>query len=351
MTDPSPAPIRRRLWRITFLPGWIVLGLTIAIFASGVSLPLRYQFLPLVASVVFLGLPHGAVDHLTPERARGVPVTPHGVVTVGLAYLLLGGAYVVVWFLFPLAAFVAFLALTWVHWGQGELHTLLAIAEVEHLQTPLQRALAVASRGSIPLVVPLVAFPNQYRLVAETLVGLFVTPDLGAFEVAFTPAGRATGAFLVAGLLATSLALGFRRTDDRQEWFLDAGEVALLVSFFAVVPPILAIGLYFCVWHALRHVVRLLTIDSEALAALAAGRTERAFARFARDALPLTVGALALLGGLWVVVPASLGDLADAVGLYLVLIAALTLPHVTIVTWLDRFQGVWTSPEVSSIDS
>ena len=34
--------------------------------------------------------------------------------------------------------------------------------------------------------------------------------------------------------------------------------------------------------------------------------------------------------------------IAIALALYLVLVAALTLPHVVVVSWLDRRQGVWT---------
>jgi hypothetical protein len=41
-------------------------------------------------------------------------------------------------------------------------------------------------------------------------------------------------------------------------------------------------------------------------------------------------------------VPRAPTGTADLVGLYLVLIAVLTLPHVVIVTWLDREQGVWS---------
>ena len=38
--------------------------------------------------------------------------------------------------------------------------------------------------------------------------------------------------------------------------------------------------------------------------------------------------------------PETPAGIADLVALYLVLIAVLTLPHVAIVTWLDRTQDV-----------
>jgi Brp/Blh family beta-carotene 15,15'-monooxygenase len=108
---------------------------------------------------------------------------------------------------------------------------------------------------------------------------------------------------------------------------------------------VLAVGLYFTLWHALRHIARLLLVDPPAVTALVAGDPGRALRRFARDAAPLTVVSLALIGGLALVVPASPAALASTpdglLALYLVGIAVLTLPHVVVVTWMDRVQGVW----------
>jgi hypothetical protein len=55
-----------------------------------------------------------------------------------------------------------------------------------------------------------------------------------------------------------------------------------------------------------------------------------------------TVLALGLVGALWVAVPAPVATLAGGIGLYLVAIAVLTLPHTAVVVVLDREQGVWT---------
>ncbi len=338
--------IRRRLVRLTLLPGWLVVGIATVAFALGLSVPLRYQFVPLVASALVIGLPHGAVDHLSPSRARNQPVTVRSLAAVGLLYAALGGLYAVVWFLAPVAAFAFFILLTWLHWGQGEVHALTAVAGVDHLETRFQRVLTALCRGTLPMLVPLVAFPEQYRLVAETIVGLFGASSLGPASVAFTTAGRATVAVLIATLLVTALGIGRFRATDRRGWALDAGEVGLLVAFFAVVPPILAVGLFFTTWHALRHVGRLLALDPTARTALGRGDTWRALGRFVRDSTPLTVAALALLGGLFLLVPETPLAVPDLAALYLALIAMLTLPHVVVVTDIDIAQDVWTEREV-----
>ncbi|MGM0606201.1 MAG: Brp/Blh family beta-carotene 15,15'-dioxygenase [Halobacteriota archaeon] len=334
--------VERRLRRATIYPGWIALSGTTLLFALGASIPLRYQFLPLAASVLLFGLPHGALDHLTLPRARGRPATVRSLAAIGGLYGLFGGLYAIGWFFAPVAAFAVFILLTWVHWGQGELHALLAIVGVEHLETARKRVLTALARGTLPMLVPLVAFPDQYRLIATTLVGLFGTTDLGRLAVAFTPRGRVVVAAAVVALVSGTLVVGYRRADGRSGWAFDAGETALLVVFFATVPPILAVGLYFTLWHSLRHIGRLLALDPTARTALVDGSYGRAFGRFAHDAAPLTAAAILMFGGLYALVPSTPAGTVDLVGLYLVFIAVLTLPHVAVVFWLDREQCVWT---------
>lgn len=346
MTDRTLAA-RQRLVCLTVVPGWVVLAAATLAFAAGLSLPLAYQFFPLAVSVALFGLPHGAVDHLAPTRVRGRPATSRSLAAVGLLYAVVGGFYTAVWFLAPVPAFAAFILLTWLHWGQGEAHSLAALLDVGHLRTRTQRTLSALSRGTLPMLVPLVAFPDQYRFVAETLVGLFGTGALGRAEVAFTPTGRLTAGGLVVALLTVSLALGYVRAEEHRDWLVDAGEVVLLLAFFATVPPILAVGLFFTCWHALRHIGRLVALDPGARRLLEEGRYARSLYRFARDATPLTALALAFLGAFYWLVPAAPATVPEWVGLYLVLVAALTLPHVLVVTYLDYHQDVWTARPVA----
>ena len=111
--------------------------------------------------------------------------------------------------------------------------------------------------------------------------------------------------------------------------------------------PVLAVGLYFCLWHATRHVARLALLDPKSTGALEAGRVAPALVRFARNAAPLTVAALVLLLGLYLVVP-EVGATPPA--LYLLLVSALTLPHVVVVSFMDVRQGLWRdSRQLSAI--
>ncbi|WP_265109041.1 Brp/Blh family beta-carotene 15,15'-dioxygenase [Halosolutus halophilus] len=335
---------RRRAARLSLGFGLLPIVVAICITAVAGSPPLAYQYVPLALSVVVLGLPHGAVDHLVLPRARGDPVTARSLAFVGLLYLLVGTAYAVVWFLAPAAAFVLFIFVTVVHWGQGDVYALLALVGAEHLEARLGRLLALVVRGGIPMLVPLFAFPAQYAFVAETLVGLFDPDAAAALEPAFTPPVRTAVAIGFGAAIALALLLGFVRSgpDGRGPWLVDLTETIGLVAYFAVVPPILAIGLYFCFWHALRHSLRTMLVDPVAGAALERGGIGTAWRQFARDAAPLTAGGLIVLVGIGISVPRTPASVADVLAVYLVTMAVLTLPHVVVVTLLDREQRIWS---------
>ncbi len=320
----------------------IGLGIALTALASVAGLPPTAQYLPLALSVVIFGLPHGAVDHLVIPRARGEHVTGRSMVAVGLLYLLVGTAYAIVWFLTPVVAFVFFILLTLAHWGQGDIYALRELTGVTYLESTAARVGTLLVRGGLPMLIPLIAFPRQYEAVAGALVGRFDPASAAALEGALTLQLRAAVAIAFGGLIALTLARGFLRSADRGPWLIDTAETLGLVAYFWLVPPILAIGLYFPLWHSLRHILRTLLVDTHARNALERGASAAALGRFAREATPLTLGALIVLAAIWLAVPQAPTTVSDLLGLYLVTIAVLTLPHVVVVTVLDYEQGIWT---------
>jgi Brp/Blh family beta-carotene 15,15'-monooxygenase len=259
---------------------------------------------------------------------------------VAALYLALGGGYLALWFAAPVAAFVLFIGLTWWHWGTGDLWSLTAlVAPGRAVGGPFGRTLVALSRGGLPMLVPLLAFPDEYRAVARSVTGLFA-PDIGADALAWAFGPRFRLAVGVGFLVLVLAALVLERRAGGP-WRADAEETALLAVYFALVPPVLAVGLYFCLWHATRHVARLALLDGASLAALGAGRIGPALGRFARDAAPLTALALLMLAGLALMVPDLAGGSRSLLAVYLVLISALTLPHVVVVGYMDVREGLW----------
>ncbi|WP_281194712.1 Brp/Blh family beta-carotene 15,15'-dioxygenase [Halorubrum sp. F4] len=332
----------------------IAMGALVPLGAVTPLFPVEVGVATFALGTLVVGMAHGAVDHLVPLRAVGVGRTSlrRSVATVSIAYALLGGAVVAAFFVAPLAAFVGFVGLTWIHWGQGDVAALV-LAGVDHLQSPGERALTLFVRGGLPMGVPLVSHPEEYRLVAEWMIGLFAADATGgagttgvtaALDSLFGPSTRLAVGVVMAVATLLSMALGYRRVRagaDRRGWLRDAGETGVLWAWFLLAAPVFAIGVYFAAWHSLRHVGRLTLLDEESARRLAEGDVRGALSRFGRDAAPLTLGGFLVVGGVGLAVPSGVAAPGDVLAVSLVAIAALTLPHVVVVAWLDGKQRMW----------
>jgi Brp/Blh family beta-carotene 15,15'-monooxygenase len=325
--DAVPEVLRRRL----FTPTTAGFGALAAVFAvldlAGATVPFAVQVVPFAASVLLFGLPHGALDHLVPARLDPRISRRRSVATVVVLYALVGGATSAIWLTAPAIGFALFIAITWFHWGQGDLWIDRALHE-----QPASRADAVLTllvRGALPMLVPLIAHPADYAAVLASMVGV-VDPGAatGLGALASLPVRAAAAAALLLVVAAHLLLRRHRGAPVGRA----AAEIAVLAAFFVAVPSVLAVGLYFTFWHAVRHIVRLELLDPAGRAALAAGALRRGFLRFARDAWPVTLCAVALLVGV------ALAFRSAGLGTYLLLIAALTTPHTVVVTWMDRRQ-------------
>jgi len=332
--------VRETLARPALAAGWVGIAVAALPTLAGVELSTPVRYAPLVASVVVFGLPHGAIDYVALPRAVAGRVTGRWLAVVGALYLVLGGAYAAAWFAWPVAAALGFVALTWLHWGQGDVYPLAVLLDADYLGSRARRVATGVVRGGLPMLVPLLGHPEAYREV----VALFAAPfggsvgDLWLFAPdARLALGVAFAALTVGTLAANRLATA---ATPPTAWRIDAAETVGLWAFFLVVPPVFAVGVYFCLWHAIRHVARAVAADGGSRNALAAGDLRGPLVRFAREATPLTVAALVLLGGFWVAVPDPPTTLSGAAALYLAFVAVLTLPHVAVVTWMDRAAGL-----------
>lgn len=334
--------VRRTFIRVFLLPSWGILGIVALVFVAGAEAGTWVQYAPFALSLIFFGLPHGAVDHLVPGRLSGGGSTINSIAAVVALYLVLAVLYLLLWSNSPGVAFVFFIALTWFHWGQGDLYFIEVLRRNIDARPRLLKALTVFVRGGMPMLVPLLAFPEVYRGVAGNIVGLF-RGDADWISWVFDPVFRGAcgvGLFLV---VIASLYWSYRVSQGRERfaWHIEVAEVLILAAYFAIVPPILALGLYFCLWHSPRHIARLMLLDPTSAPALEKGKISVALAAFVRDAAPLTIAALALLVGLYFLVPGRVDGAGGLLAVYLVLISTLTLPHVVIVCFMDRRQGIW----------
>ncbi|MGM0556395.1 MAG: Brp/Blh family beta-carotene 15,15'-dioxygenase [Myxococcota bacterium] len=291
-----------------------------------------WHYVPFAVSLLVFGLPHGAVDHLVMADLAGVEWWSWRGLAAILGYLVLAGLVFALWFVAPVATFVFFIAMTWYHWGQGEVW-FMAAQHRGQPRSPQLRALGLVVRGALPMLLPFIAFPEVYLGVADQLAALFGYDSARALRIFATWQARgALGAVFLA-FAGAYLILAWRRAPNHTAWLVDAGEVSLLTAFFLMVPPILSVGLFFCLWHAPRHLIRLAAELGHADEKRAVDW--RGLAQILTRSIPLTVVSLAVLAGISWWLDVSPSDPGRSLAVYLALIAAVTFPHVLVVTAMD----------------
>lgn len=269
----------------------------------------------MLAAGLLVGVPHGAVDHLVPEWLLGRRL-PWPQAAAGLvAYVVMAASFFGLLRAAPLPSAVVFLVVSAAHFGAGdvEFHALRAGA------APRYRMLAVAAFGLPTVALPIAVHAEQVEPVLMVLaprLAALVTPEVRVLLLAAT---------LLAAVVTGRQALS--AGDTRA-----ARDLAVLVVVFGVAPPLAAFAVYFGFWHASRHVARLLSLDPRNDHDLANGLLGPPLRRFARLAALPTGVSLIVLAGLWW----GAGGAEGLVSAHLGLLAALTMPHVAVVSWLDR---------------
>ncbi|WP_135363985.1 Brp/Blh family beta-carotene 15,15'-dioxygenase [Halosimplex halophilum] len=314
-----------RASRAVFL--WLTVAFAVATYA-GVTLPLAAQAAVYLSLMGTVSLYHGGFEHVANLRGRVESLQARYLA----AYVGLLGAALALFAAAPVAGLVVAVGITVLKAGHGGIAVRRRVRSGDGLGTWRARLVGAAVRGGAVMVVPYLAAPSVFSAVAYAMAGLFASdPAVGWL---FDPVRRAFVGGCYAGLLLGYLA-ATRGTADPSAWRAEAAEVGLLVAFFAVVPPIVAVGVYFPCWYATRQVARM--TDGSPDATLA-----DALRRVLRDGALPWVGALAVLAGLVVWLPEPPTSAVGWVAVYSVFVACVAVPHVVVGSWLDRTRGIWS---------
>jgi len=306
----------------------LIAGLLAFAWTSGGQL---WIYAPLAIGLTLFALPHGALDHLVvKERLRELGVDAPWTVII-VTYLLLAVAFGALWLLSPAIGLIAFLGMTVYHWGKGDqwIH--------QRIGGALERNgfAMVLAFGGIPIGFPFLFQPTATRSVIADCLGLF---GAASISVDLT---MASGVLI--GLAAVCVVLiacaGALTRSPRMQLFSRRRlpEALVLATVFAALHPLLSIGLYFCFWHGLRHLARLIHTPPFA-ARLGSKSLSHGLLVLSWKALPLTLATLIFLGGLAAAQPAESLSAGRLVGLYLVVLSMVTFPHAIVVEMIDGWK-------------
>ena len=317
------------------LIGWFLLAQW-----ANVSLDMRTQAGIYLFGMVALNLPYGGYEHMSNLRSRGLPF---GARYIGL-YLLMVAGFIALFFVAPVVGLATAIAVAVAKGGHGGLRVLDTLVGTDHLRTKPQRALAAFVRGGTVMIVPIYFWPGDFAAFSTFMVDIFQPGAFAAVAPHFsTTRPLLGGVFAVA--VAVHVTLGFLRRDGLSTWLVDAGETALLIAYFAVVPVVVAVGLYFPLWYSMRQSARVEAIKSDRPApdpestpsphAVIIAFIGGTIATFGLAALLATLAPNPLSGG-------SL--LVSGVAFFSIFISIIALPHVVVGDWLDTDRGIWYTP-------
>lgn len=315
-----------------------------AVALAGISVPIEAQMVVYLVGMIALNLPHGGYEHFENLRRRRPSFRWRYVA----AYLGGIAGFVGLFLIAPVAGLGLALVVAMAKGGIGGVRVLEATVGVPHLQTRPQRALAAAVRGGAVMLVPMVFHSDTFYAFSTLMVGLV---DAGALTRGPTDTVRGVILAGYAAALVAHIALGYVRGGGRA-WLVDAGESVLLAVYFAVVPVLVAVGLYFPFWYSARQVARTATVEAEPVGEddwdLVGGDSVSAAAL--RAWALMAVGALAtftVVAALYVAFPnpfAGSSLLPGAVAFWSVAISIIALPHVVVGDLFDADRGIWYVP-------
>ena len=290
-------PVRRRLvtaslFSVLFPALTLVLVLA---SARGISPGTPLILVLLVAGVVILGLPHGALDPLVAMQLWSTRQS-FTLIRFLLLYTGVAGLCVAIWMITPDAALVGFLIISAYHFGSdwdgrctawGQVAFGMSIVSVSTLFKANQVEAIYAQLGAS--VAHQIVIVSQVIAVAAIAAALFAASSRSKFRVS--------------NLL----------------------ELSTVLVGGLVLPPLLFFTCYFCLLHSPRHLIQ----TARALGLRGVGDTARA-------AAPSVLATLILGTGLWMFLPGSIYS-QKVVQLVFIGLAALTAPHMLLTEFSRRW--------------
>ena len=261
-----------------------------------------------------IGIPHGALDHLvTLPRSSASKMALF--ISIYVAVAVVAVIALLTW---NVVGFIFVVLMSAVHFGIGDAAFISEIDRRSENPRRFQKYLYAAAAGTLPVVVPLVSEKSTSALEK-------VNPALVDWHQGLN------NDLLLWTMLLTAFAL-LRLVQKRRDG--EAIDLVLLYLLAVTAPPLVAFAVYFGCWHAMRHTARLTLTLPSSQAAFAEGSAKKAFFRAVLPGTPALTGTFIVAA----LIVFFRGDSLDDQFLWvsLVVVWALTVPHMAVTARLDR---------------
>jgi Brp/Blh family beta-carotene 15,15'-monooxygenase len=260
-----------------------------------------------------VGIPHGALDHLV-TLPKSKPTVMVLFITV---YVLVAVVAVIAILEFNIFGFIFVLLMSAIHFGIGDAAFINEMDRRGGRKAKLPRVMYAVAAGSIPVLIPLVNSASTDALAQ-------VNPALINWHQGFDQEilGGVSGFAVV--VIVTLFFLHRKR---------ESLDLALLLALALIAPPLIAFAVYFGCWHAMRHTARLTLSLESSQRGYKDGNLRKVFLSAVLPGTPALIGTFVIAGAL-----ALLGNEFndDFFWMALVVVWALTVPHMAVTAKLDR---------------
>ena len=261
-----------------------------------------------------VGIPHGALDHLvTLPKSSAIKMASFIAVYVAVAVIA-----VIALLTWNVAGFIFVVAMSAVHFGIGDAAFISEMDRRSFKPKKFPRFSYAAAGGALPVVIPLVSDKSSAAL--ERVNSSLINWHQGFNDELL---------LLTLGIFFFAL---LRLLQKRR--ISDAIDLSLLYLLALTAPPLVAFAVYFGCWHAMRHTARLTLVLPRSQKAFEDGRSSQAFLSAIWPGVPALVGTFVVAG---IVIAFRGGSVSDQfLWITLVIVWALTVPHMAVTARLDR---------------
>jgi len=263
-----------------------------------------------------VGIPHGALDHLVAlPRSSFAKMASFIVLYVAIAVIAIWA--ILTW---NVVGFIGVVVMSALHFGVGDTAFITESDRCEDQEkaSRLAQVCYAISAGSLPVLIPLT---NSQSTDALAAVNSSLINWHGGYNTEI----------LIAVFVFSAFSLFVLATESR---WRDVFDLITLAGLVVLTPPLVAFAAYFGLWHALRHTARLTLTLKRSQKALAENHAGRAFGQAVVPGLPALVGTFLVS---LVIAWQTEGDISDRyLWLSLVVVWALTVPHMMVTVKLDR---------------
>jgi len=260
-----------------------------------------------------IGIPHGALDHLVT-----LPKTePKKMALFIIVYVAVAIVAVIGILKFNIVGFIVVLFMSAIHFGIGDAAFINEIDKRSEGTKKLNRWFYIPAAGFTPVFIPLVNSASTEALSSVNPALIYWHQGLDS-QILFT-----ITVFAV-------LAIGVMVFDKR---YREALDLIVLLLLAQLAPPLIAFAVYFGCWHAMRHTARLTLSLPRSIENLTQGMLRKAFSNAVIPGLPALIGTFVVAG----ILALSGRDFTDEFfWMALVVVWALTVPHMAVTAKLDR---------------